>query len=70
MPSIPELMAKIPQFTKRAELHDQISVKTLEIVNEINVKIDTIIIPKIEEIERKIDGVLNNQVNFLRKKGK
>ena len=52
MPSIPELMAKIPQFTKRAELHDQISVKTLEIVNEINVKIDTIIIPALEKLEK------------------
>ena len=53
MPSIPELMGKIPEFTRRAKLHDEITVKILEIVNEINVKIDTIIIPKLEGIEKK-----------------
>ena len=47
-----ELMNKIPEITKNIELHDQISVKTLEIINEINQKIDNIIIPKLEKLEK------------------
>ena len=42
LPNIPELMKKIPEFTKRAELHGEITVKILEIVDEINQKMDTL----------------------------
>lgn len=52
MSNIGQLMKQIPKIKERAELHDKISVKTLEIVNEINQKIDTIIIPALEKLEK------------------
>lgn len=35
IPNIPELLGKLPEYQKRAELHDQITVKILELVDEI-----------------------------------
>ena len=40
------------QAVKEAKLHGDITVKILEIVNEINQKIDGIIIPKLEKLEK------------------
>ena len=51
MSNIGKLMKQIPEITKRAELHDQISVKTLEIVNEMQ--------KELEEIHGKINIILN-----------
>lgn len=42
-PSIPELLKKIPEFTERAELHDKITVKILEIVDSNSKKIEEIL---------------------------
>ena len=42
----------IMQKMQQAELSFKMTKKTLELVNEINQKINTIIIPKIEEIEK------------------
>ena len=44
----------IMEMTEKAELSFEMTKKTLEIINEINQKINTIIIPKIEEIEKQL----------------
>lgn len=40
---VSKYLKKIPEFQKKAELHDAVCVKTLEIVDEINMKLDKII---------------------------
>ena len=45
-------LGDIQQKIKQAELSFKMTQKTLEITNEIKIKMDTILIPKIEEIEK------------------
>ena len=54
MPNIPELLGKIPEYQKRAELHDEITVKILELVNENNERIAQIEKYMLRIMEREI----------------
>jgi len=45
----------ILEVQRKAELHDKITQKTLELINETNILIKTVVIPKIEEMEKKLE---------------
>jgi len=45
----------VAEVQRKAQLHDKIAQKTLEIINENNILLKTVIIPKIEKIEKKME---------------